>query len=113
MRGDLRIERERRSMSALPRNHALKQSPRRPGSAVTAEGIRMESIGRYLRRERELRQVSLEELSLTTRIPLKMLHHIEGDRFDLLPGEVFARGFLRSYARALNMETDEVVARYG
>jgi cytoskeletal protein RodZ len=73
----------------------------------------MESIGRYLRRERELRQVSLEELSLTTRIPLKMLHHIEGDRFDLLPGEVFARGFLRSYARALGMETDEVVARYG
>ena len=73
----------------------------------------MESIGRYLKRERELRQVSLEELSLTTRIPLKMLHHIEHDRFELLPGEVFARGFLKSYARALGIESDEVVARYG
>lgn len=73
----------------------------------------MESIGRYLKRERELRQISLEEISQTTRIPLKMLRHIETDRFERLPGEVFAKGFLRSYARALGMDSDEVLARYG
>lgn len=73
----------------------------------------MESIGRFLRRERELKQISVEELAQATRIPLKMLHHIEEDRFDQLPGEVFTRGFLRSYAKALGVEADEVLARYG
>lgn len=73
----------------------------------------MESIGRYLRREREVRRVSLEELAQTTRIPLKMLLSIEDDRFDKLPGEVFARGFLRSYAQALGIEADDVLALYG
>jgi len=73
----------------------------------------MESIGRYLRRERELRQVSLEELAQTTRIPFKMLQHIEDDDFEKLPGEIFARGFLKCYARALGIGSDEVLAVYG
>ena len=72
----------------------------------------MESIGQHLRRERELRQVSLEEMAQTTRIPLKMLHRMEEDRFDELPGEVFARGFLRSYTRALGIDEQGVIGRY-
>lgn len=72
----------------------------------------MDSIGAYLRRERELRHVSLEELVQITRVPLRMLQHIEEDRFDELPGEVFARGFLRSYARALNLDCEQVLARF-
>ncbi len=73
----------------------------------------MDSIGAYLRRERELRHVSLEELVQTTRIPLRMLQRIEDDRFEELPGEVFARGFLRSYARALGLSAEQVLERYG
>ena len=73
----------------------------------------MESIGSHLKRERELRNFSLEEMSQTTRIPLKMLHAIEADQFEQLPGEVFTRGFLKSYSRALGIESDEVVAAYG
>lgn len=73
----------------------------------------MDSIGAYLRRERELRHISLEELGQMTRVPLKMLQRIEEDRFDELPGEVFARGFLRSYARALGLPCSEVLARFG
>jgi len=72
----------------------------------------MESIGAYLRRERELRQVSLEELVRTTRVPLKMLQHLEADRFDELPGDVFARGFMRSYARALGLDASEALGRF-
>jgi len=72
----------------------------------------MESIGHYLRRERELKQVSLEELAQTTRIPLKMLQRIEADRLSELPGEVFARGFLRSYTRALGVPSDHVLREY-
>jgi cytoskeletal protein RodZ len=73
----------------------------------------MESIGTYLRRERELRQVSLEELVQTTRVPLRMLQRIEEDRFSELPGEVFAKGFLRSYARALGLDADALLDRFG
>ncbi|HVZ34622.1 MAG TPA: helix-turn-helix domain-containing protein, partial [Polyangiaceae bacterium] len=72
----------------------------------------MSSIGAYLRRERELRQVSLEELVQITRVPLKMLQHIESDQLDELPGDVFARGFVRSYARALGLDAGEVLAKF-
>lgn len=72
----------------------------------------MASIGAYLKRERELRQVSLEELVQSTRVPLKMLQHIESDRFDELPGDVFARGFVRSYARALGLDAADVLAKF-
>jgi len=72
----------------------------------------MESIGAYLQRQRELRQVSLEELVQTTRVPLKMLQHLESDRFDELPGDVFARGFMRSYARTLGLDEAEVLRRF-
>lgn len=73
----------------------------------------MESLGHFLRHERELRQISLEEIAQTTRIPMRMLQHIEDNQLDLLPGEVFARGFLKSYARSVGLPVDEVLARYG
>lgn len=69
----------------------------------------MMAIGAQLRRERELRQVSLEELAQVTRIPLRMLRHIEEDNFEKLPGDVFVRGFVRSYARALGMPVEKVL----
>ena len=72
----------------------------------------MDSLGTYLRHERELRQISLEEIAQTTRIPIRMLQHIEGDRLDKLPGEVFAKGFLRSYARSVGLQVTDVVSRY-
>jgi cytoskeletal protein RodZ len=56
--------------------------------------------------------MSLEELAQTTRIPLKMLVHLEEDRHDRLPGDVFARGFLRSYARAIGIPEVDVVERW-
>ncbi|HJL16199.1 MAG TPA: helix-turn-helix domain-containing protein [Sandaracinaceae bacterium LLY-WYZ-13_1] len=73
----------------------------------------MESLGSYLRNERELRQISLEEIAQTTRIPLRMLQHIEEDDLDALPGEVFARGFIKSYARSVGLDADEVLSRFG
>lgn len=72
----------------------------------------MQSIGRYLRNERELRRLSLEELAQTTRIPRKSLAEIEADNFDALPGEVFTKGFLTSYARALDIAPEPVLARF-
>ncbi len=73
----------------------------------------MESIGTYLRRERESRGLSLDEIADTTRIPVQSLAHLEDGRFTELPGDTFIRGFLKAYARALGMPHDDVLARYG
>ncbi|MFN7697959.1 MAG: helix-turn-helix domain-containing protein [Deltaproteobacteria bacterium] len=72
----------------------------------------MESIGQFLRTERELRQLSLEELSQATRIPLRSLQLLEDDRLDGLPGEVFVRGFVKSYARAVGLGVEDALRRY-
>lgn len=73
----------------------------------------MESLGHYLRTERELRQISLEEVAQTTRIPLRTLQRIEQNDFEALPGDVFTRGFLKSYASSVGLSSREVLARYG
>lgn len=71
-----------------------------------------ESIGDYLKTERETRQLSIEEVSRTTRIPRKTLKSLEEDRFDDLPSGVFVRGFIKAYASAVHIDADEVLARF-
>ena len=73
----------------------------------------MSSLGSYLKRERELRQISVAELAQTTRIPVRILHQLETDEIASLPADVFVRGFLRAYARALQLDEQHVLARYG
>jgi cytoskeletal protein RodZ len=72
----------------------------------------MESVGLFLRRHREQRQMSVEEIARSTRVPMDSVTRIEADQFDELPGEVFVRGFLKSYARAVGLTPEEVLARY-
>ena len=71
-----------------------------------------ETVGNTLRRERERRGTTITELSRLTRIPAASLDAIEDGRFDELPGEVFVRGFLKSYAQAIGLIPAEVLARY-
>jgi cytoskeletal protein RodZ len=56
--------------------------------------------------------MSAEEISRATRVPMSSVERIESDRFDELPGEVFVRGFLKSYARAVGLPAEDVLARY-
>ncbi len=72
----------------------------------------MESVGQYLRERRCAMGMSVQELARTTRVPAASLERIEADQFDELPGEVFVRGFLKSYARAVQLPANEVLARY-
>lgn len=71
-----------------------------------------ESIGEFLKQRRAAKRMSLAEVARVTRIPVQTLMSIEGDRFDEMPGEVFVRGFLRSYARAVGVVPEEILARY-
>src|SRR5690242_21255133 len=72
----------------------------------------MTSVGQHLKGLREAKRMSLAEVSRATRVPVASVERIEADRFDELPGEVFVRGFLRAYARALEVPVDDVLARY-
>lgn len=70
------------------------------------------SIGTFLRRTREARSMSVGEVARATRIPLHAIERMEADHFDDLPGEVFTRGFLKAYAKAVGLSPDDVLARY-
>ena len=72
----------------------------------------MATVGTSLRQLREAKSLSVEEISRATRVPASSVERIEADRFDELPGEVFVRGFLKAYARALGVPAEEVLARY-
>jgi cytoskeletal protein RodZ len=78
----------------------------------TSPELMHETLGSYLKEQRERRGMSAVELSRVTRIPLASLEAIETDRFDELPGEVFARGFLKAYAQAISLLPADVLARY-
>jgi cytoskeleton protein RodZ len=69
-------------------------------------------FGEHLKREREMRGVSLEEISAATRISTRFLEALENDHWDQLPGGVFNRGFIRSIARFLGLDEDSLVAEY-
>ncbi len=69
-------------------------------------------FGPWLRRQREMREITLREISDASKISLRYLQALEDERFDLLPAMVFAKGFLRQYARYVGLDQDEVVNRF-
>ncbi|HMD86309.1 MAG TPA: RodZ domain-containing protein [Terriglobia bacterium] len=72
----------------------------------------MPAFGENLRREREMRGVSLEEISSATKISMRFLEAIEREEFSKLPGGIFSRSFIRTYARYLGLDEERVVAEY-
>ena len=72
----------------------------------------MGAFGDRLRREREMRGITLEEITESTKISRRHLEALEGEHFDQLPGGVFNKGFVRAYARFLGIDGDQAVADY-
>lgn len=72
----------------------------------------MESLGQELKRRREQKNVSLKDVAEGTRVGIRFLHAIEADDFSALPGSVYARSFVRNYARFIGMDEEEAVLRY-
>jgi cytoskeletal protein RodZ len=68
----------------------------------------MTSIGDRLRRQRLQNRISLETVSLETKIGVRLLEAIEADQFEKLPGGVFRRSFVLQYAQALGLDPDEI-----
>jgi cytoskeleton protein RodZ len=75
-------------------------------------GNAMGAFGDRLRREREMRGITLDEITESTKISRRHLEALEGEHFDQLPGGVFNKGFVRAYARFLGIDEDRAVADY-
>jgi len=69
-------------------------------------------VGGELRHARTAHKLSLAEIRDRTKINQKILRAIEENRFDCVPGGLFTRGFLRAYAREVQLDPEEIVARY-
>lgn len=69
-------------------------------------------FGDRLRREREMRGITLDEITESTKIARRHLEALEKEQFDQLPGGVFNKGFVKAYARFLGLDEDQAVADY-
>lgn len=72
----------------------------------------MSSFGEELKRERELRQISLREVSEATKINLRYLEALERNDFRHLPGGVFNKGFVRAYSEYVGIDPEAMVNAY-
>jgi cytoskeleton protein RodZ len=70
------------------------------------------NFGERLKREREMRDVTVEELTKGTRIGPRFLDALENEQWDKLPGGVFGRGFVRSIARYLGLDEESLLSEY-
>src|SRR5579863_7466891 len=69
-------------------------------------------FGEHLRREREMRGISLDEICSATRIGTRFLNALESEQWDQLPGGVFNRGFVRAVAHHLGLDEESLLAEY-
>jgi len=70
------------------------------------------NFGERLKRERELREVTLQEITSATRIGPRFLEALENEDWEKLPGGVFNRGFVRSIARYLGLDEEALLGEY-
>lgn len=70
------------------------------------------NFGERLKREREMREVSLDEITVATRIGTRFLDALENEEWEKLPGGVFNRGFVRAIGRYLGLDEEDLLAEY-
>jgi cytoskeleton protein RodZ len=72
----------------------------------------MTSLGQELKKEREARNISLDEMASSTKIVGRYLVALEEDRLDTMPGGFFVKGIIRSYARYLGLDENAILEKY-
>lgn len=81
-------------------------------SEWVTHGMSKSDFGERLKRERELRGVSRDEICTATRIGTRFLEALENEQWGILPGGIFNRGFVRAVARFLGLDEDDLLAEY-
>ena len=72
----------------------------------------MESVGEFFRQVRETKGLTIDEVASKTRIRTDFVKALEDGNFAKLPDQVFARGFVRSYARSLGLDEEDAIHRF-
>jgi cytoskeleton protein RodZ len=72
----------------------------------------LERFGAQLKKAREQRGITLDEISLSTKIGVRFLSALEEEHFEQLPGGIFNKGFVRSYARTVGIDESQAIADY-
>ena len=106
-----------RALVTIGRTLAIAEPPLANRSYIMFNGGQrgdrsLPSLGARLKKQREQRGVSLDQISLTTKIGTRFLQAIEHDQFDQLPGGIFNKGFIRAYAKSVGADEDEAIADY-
>jgi cytoskeletal protein RodZ len=70
------------------------------------------NFGERLKREREMREVSIDELTKATRISTRFVEALENEDWARLPGGVFGHGFVRTIARYLGLSEESLLGEY-
>lgn len=69
-------------------------------------------VGKYLRDQREIANLTREELVKKTNIRLDYIKALENDCFDKVPADIYVRGYLKSYLLAIDVSPDEALRLY-
>ncbi|MGQ0668000.1 MAG: RodZ domain-containing protein [Nitrospiraceae bacterium] len=72
----------------------------------------MESVGEFFKQVRETKGLTVDEVAAKTRIRSDFVKALEDGNFAKLPDQVFARGFVRSYARSLGLDEEDAIHRF-
>jgi cytoskeleton protein RodZ len=72
----------------------------------------VESFGARLKKERQQRKMTLDEIAASTKIGTRFLRALEEEHFEQLPGGIFNKGFVRAYARHLGIDEAQAIADY-
>lgn len=72
----------------------------------------MKEIGEILQKAREEKAISLEQISELTKIRLLYLRALEAGEFEKLPGRVYVKGFLKSYAKTVELDPTKILQIY-
>jgi cytoskeleton protein RodZ len=71
-----------------------------------------ETLGKFLKSQRESKKISLREVAKNTRVREHILRAIEEDQPELLPPATYVKGFLLAYAKYLRLDPNDVLLRY-
>ncbi|TMH37037.1 MAG: helix-turn-helix domain-containing protein [Betaproteobacteria bacterium] len=83
----------------------------RTGDATSLRALDTMRAGDRLKAAREAAGLSLDQVAQQLKLAPRQVKALEDESFDQLPGRTFSRGFVRNYARLLNLEADELLAQ--
>jgi cytoskeletal protein RodZ len=78
----------------------------------TPPGDSLQAFGRWLKQERELRDLEREDLAAATRLGLGVIEALESGDDTRMPPRAYLVGYLRSYATAAGLDPDDLVLRW-